>query len=181
VIRFADLEALKRPARNSVRNPLRSYCAKNFTETGWAITGNPVGLGQLPVKYGSSTVAMPGYDLRVVDETSLHPQGVRTVGEDPRRPRHGPAWPRYCLHRNRLRMPSSACRHHRTARRAVHHSPHCPGSHCYCCPDPANDGPPWLMPCRDRRPFMTATDSMARAVGFCRSEWHGSFGKGGRR
>src|SRR6185295_8617930 len=31
----------------------------------------------------------------------------------------------------------------------------------YCCPDPANDGPPWLMPCRDRRPFMTATNSMA--------------------
>src|SRR6476660_4118350 len=46
-------------------------------------------------------------------------------------------------------MPSSACRHYRTARQAVHHSPHCPGSHCYCRPDPANDGPPWLMPCRD--------------------------------
>src|SRR6476659_229225 len=46
-------------------------------------------------------------------------------------------------------MPSSACRHYRTARQAVHHSPHCPGSHCYCHPDPANDGPPWLMPCRD--------------------------------
>jgi propionyl-CoA synthetase len=28
-----------------------------------------VGLGQLPVKRGSATVAMPGYDLRVVDET----------------------------------------------------------------------------------------------------------------
>jgi propionyl-CoA synthetase len=27
-----------------------------------------VGLGQLPVKHGSATVAMPGYDLRVVDE-----------------------------------------------------------------------------------------------------------------
>jgi len=39
------------------------------TETGWAITGNPVGLGQLPVKLGSSTVAMPGYDVHVVDET----------------------------------------------------------------------------------------------------------------
>jgi propionyl-CoA synthetase len=39
------------------------------TETGWAITGNPVSLGQLPVKLGSSTVAMPGYDVRVVDET----------------------------------------------------------------------------------------------------------------
>jgi propionyl-CoA synthetase len=38
------------------------------TETGWAIAGNPVGLGMLPVKYGSPTVAMPGYDLRIVDE-----------------------------------------------------------------------------------------------------------------
>jgi propionyl-CoA synthetase len=38
------------------------------TETGWCIAGNPLGLGQLPVKRGSPTVAMPGYDLRVVDE-----------------------------------------------------------------------------------------------------------------
>jgi propionyl-CoA synthetase len=38
------------------------------TETGWAIAGNPVGLGVLPVKHGSPTVPMPGYDVRVVDE-----------------------------------------------------------------------------------------------------------------
>jgi propionyl-CoA synthetase len=38
------------------------------TETGWAIAGNPMGLGQLPVKHGSPTVAMPGYDVKVVDE-----------------------------------------------------------------------------------------------------------------
>jgi propionyl-CoA synthetase len=38
------------------------------TETGWCIAGNPVGLGQLPVKHGSPTVPMPGYDLRVVDD-----------------------------------------------------------------------------------------------------------------
>ena len=38
------------------------------TETGWAIAGNPVGLGQLPIKHGSPTVAMPGYDVRIVDE-----------------------------------------------------------------------------------------------------------------
>jgi propionyl-CoA synthetase len=38
------------------------------TETGWAIAGNPVGLGALPVKHGSPTVPMPGYDLRVLDE-----------------------------------------------------------------------------------------------------------------
>jgi acyl-coenzyme A synthetase/AMP-(fatty) acid ligase len=34
------------------------------TETGWAIAGNPVGLGLLPVKHGSPTVPMPGYDVR---------------------------------------------------------------------------------------------------------------------
>ncbi len=38
------------------------------TETGWAICGNPVGLGQLPVKPGSPTVPMPGYDLHVLNE-----------------------------------------------------------------------------------------------------------------
>ncbi|GIL02615.1 MAG: propionyl-CoA synthetase [Alphaproteobacteria bacterium] len=40
------------------------------TETGWAIAANPVGLGQLPVKYGSPTVPMPGYDVQVVDDAS---------------------------------------------------------------------------------------------------------------
>jgi propionyl-CoA synthetase len=39
------------------------------TETGWAIAGNPLGLGALPVKHGSPTVAMPGYDVRIVDES----------------------------------------------------------------------------------------------------------------
>jgi propionyl-CoA synthetase len=38
------------------------------TETGSAICGNPVGLGALPVKYGSSCVPMPGYDMYVLDE-----------------------------------------------------------------------------------------------------------------
>ncbi len=38
------------------------------TETGWCIAGNPVGLGQLPVKHGSPTVPMPGYDIHAVDD-----------------------------------------------------------------------------------------------------------------
>jgi propionyl-CoA synthetase len=38
------------------------------TETGWAIAGNPVGLGMLPVKYGSPTVPMPGYEVHILDE-----------------------------------------------------------------------------------------------------------------
>jgi propionyl-CoA synthetase len=38
------------------------------TETGWAIAGNPLGLGALPVKRGSPTVPMPGYLLHVLDD-----------------------------------------------------------------------------------------------------------------
>ena len=38
------------------------------TETAWAICANPVGLGMLPVRYGSPGVPMPGYDLRVLDD-----------------------------------------------------------------------------------------------------------------
>jgi propionyl-CoA synthetase len=38
------------------------------TETGWAITANPVGLERLPVRPGSSAKAVPGYDLRVLDD-----------------------------------------------------------------------------------------------------------------
>lgn len=39
------------------------------TETGWSITANPVGLGKLQVKRGAAGVAMPGYDVRIVDES----------------------------------------------------------------------------------------------------------------
>jgi propionyl-CoA synthetase len=39
------------------------------TETGWSIAANPVGLGMLPVKHGSPSVPMPGYDIRVLDES----------------------------------------------------------------------------------------------------------------
>jgi len=46
------------------------------TETGWCIAGNPVGLGALPVKHGSPTVPMPGYQVDIVDEASkLVPAG----------------------------------------------------------------------------------------------------------
>ncbi|MGA2934940.1 MAG: propionyl-CoA synthetase [Methanomicrobiales archaeon] len=37
------------------------------TETGWAIGGNPVGLEMLPVKPGSCTKPVPGYDIHVLD------------------------------------------------------------------------------------------------------------------
>ena len=36
------------------------------TETGWAVGANCVGLGRLPVKPGSCTKAVPGYDVRIL-------------------------------------------------------------------------------------------------------------------
>jgi propionyl-CoA synthetase len=38
------------------------------TETGWAIVGNCRGIEQLPVKEGSPTKPLPGWDVRVVDD-----------------------------------------------------------------------------------------------------------------
>ncbi|WP_430910272.1 propionyl-CoA synthetase [Methylobacterium sp. sgz302541] len=49
------------------------------TETGWAIAGNPLGLGLLPVKHGSACVPMPGYDVRVLDEAGK-PVPAGTMG-----------------------------------------------------------------------------------------------------
>ena len=49
------------------------------TETGWPIAANPVGLGMLPIKLGSPTVPMPGYDVHVVDEATK-PVSAGTMG-----------------------------------------------------------------------------------------------------
>jgi propionyl-CoA synthetase len=49
------------------------------TETGWTIVGNPLGLGLLPVKHGSPTVPMPGYDVQVLDDAG-HPVPAGTLG-----------------------------------------------------------------------------------------------------
>ncbi|MCF1185001.1 propionyl-CoA synthetase [Marichromatium gracile] len=38
------------------------------TETGWAIAANCIGIEQLPVKAGSPTCAVPGYDIQVLDD-----------------------------------------------------------------------------------------------------------------
>jgi len=38
------------------------------TESGWAMAANPMGVEVLPVKAGSPTVAVPGYDIRVLDD-----------------------------------------------------------------------------------------------------------------
>ncbi|MCK0172884.1 propionyl-CoA synthetase [Mycolicibacterium sp. F2034L] len=37
------------------------------TETGWAIAGDPMGVEALPVKPGSATVPMPGYDVHILN------------------------------------------------------------------------------------------------------------------
>ena len=37
------------------------------TETGWTIVGNPMGIEALPIKVGSPSVPMPGYDVRILD------------------------------------------------------------------------------------------------------------------
>ncbi|NKQ55688.1 propionyl-CoA synthetase [Amycolatopsis sp. K13G38] len=39
------------------------------TETGWPIAANPRGLEPLPVKPGSATVPVPGYDVRILDQS----------------------------------------------------------------------------------------------------------------
>ncbi|MBW4710407.1 propionyl-CoA synthetase [Roseobacter sp. YSTF-M11] len=49
------------------------------TETGWTIAGNPAGLEALPVKIGSPTVAMPGYDVQILDEAG-HPMPPGELG-----------------------------------------------------------------------------------------------------
>jgi len=38
------------------------------TETGWTIAGNPSGIELLDIPVGSAGVAMPGYDIRILDE-----------------------------------------------------------------------------------------------------------------
>ena len=49
------------------------------TETGWAIAANPLGIEELPVKIGSPSVPMPGYDVQVLDEGG-HPVAPGTLG-----------------------------------------------------------------------------------------------------
>lgn len=49
------------------------------TETGWPIAANPFGIETLPVKHGSPSVPMPGYDVQVLDEAG-HPVPPGTLG-----------------------------------------------------------------------------------------------------
>jgi len=49
------------------------------TETGFTIAGNPAGLDALPVKIGSPTVPMPGYNVQILDEAG-HPMPAGELG-----------------------------------------------------------------------------------------------------
>ena len=49
------------------------------TETGWTIAGNPMGVEPLPIKVGSPSVAMPGYDVQILDENGNR-QPENTLG-----------------------------------------------------------------------------------------------------
>jgi propionyl-CoA synthetase len=50
------------------------------TETGWAIAANPLGIERLPVKPGSPTVPMPGYDIQILDEEGQRVTTPGTIG-----------------------------------------------------------------------------------------------------
>ncbi|QCN93828.1 propionyl-CoA synthetase [Azospirillum argentinense] len=46
------------------------------TETGWAISGNPLGVHLFPIKYGSATRPMPGWDVQILNaENKEVPRG----------------------------------------------------------------------------------------------------------
>ena len=49
------------------------------TETGYAIAANPMGIEKLPVKIGSPSVAMPGWDMQILDEAG-HPVATGELG-----------------------------------------------------------------------------------------------------
>ncbi|MBT8459464.1 MAG: propionyl-CoA synthetase [Boseongicola sp.] len=49
------------------------------TETGYAIAANPMGIEKLPVKTGSPSVAMPGWDIQILDEAG-HPVAPGELG-----------------------------------------------------------------------------------------------------
>jgi propionyl-CoA synthetase len=49
------------------------------TETGWAIASNCLGIEPLPIKPGSPTKPVPGYDVRVLDEEG-HEQPPGEIG-----------------------------------------------------------------------------------------------------
>ncbi len=72
----ADPETIKW-AENQLKVPVIDHWWQ--TETGSPISNNPVGLGLLPVKYGSPAVPMPGYDVQIVSDEG-HPVETGKLG-----------------------------------------------------------------------------------------------------
>ncbi len=83
---FLAGEPLDEPTALWIAEQLGRPVVDNYwqTETGWPILGLPSGVEALPAKIGSPGVAMPGYDVRILHETSGEPvapgeKGVVTV------------------------------------------------------------------------------------------------------
>ncbi|HLT76438.1 MAG TPA: propionyl-CoA synthetase [Ferrovibrio sp.] len=53
-------------AEDNLRKPVIDHWWQ--TETGWAIAANCMGIEHLPVKHGSPTRIVPGYDVRILDD-----------------------------------------------------------------------------------------------------------------
>ena len=53
-------------AQNTLKVPVIDHWWQ--TETGWGIAANCLGIEELPVKAGSPTVCVPGYDVQILDE-----------------------------------------------------------------------------------------------------------------
>ena len=64
-------------AQNHVKVPVVDHWWQ--TETGYAIAANPLGIEHLPIKVGSPSVAMPGFDVQVLDEGG-HPVAPGQLG-----------------------------------------------------------------------------------------------------
>ncbi len=103
------------------------------TETGWTIAGNPVGIEAMPVKLGSPTVPMPGYEIEILDEGG-HPMKPGELGAIAIncRCRRAPAEP---VERRRAvqeilpvafprLLRDRRCGHDRRGRLCLHHGPH---------------------------------------------------------
>ncbi len=52
-------------AENQLKVPVIDHWWQ--TETGWAISGNPLGITKFKVKYGSATKPLPGWDVRILN------------------------------------------------------------------------------------------------------------------
>ncbi|MDJ0993133.1 MAG: propionyl-CoA synthetase [Dinoroseobacter sp.] len=64
-------------AQTHLRKPVIDHWWQ--TETGWAIAANPLGIEELPIKPGSPTVPMPGYEIDILDDAG-HPVAPGTLG-----------------------------------------------------------------------------------------------------